>query len=163
MSPRLSSHLKPHCPIRTGRNHGPPTASTPSSTVDECRLRGEEVRRFYFLPKSCISNHLSERLSVSLTILSTQAITVRYLDTMWLHILLVASATAFILAVRQRIYPRPYPGIPYNEQSAHRISGDLPELVPVIKSTNGYSTAIFSITTQRFRKTHCQDAVSCSS
>ncbi|KAK8071660.1 hypothetical protein PG996_005008 [Apiospora saccharicola] len=71
---------------------------------------------------------------------------------MWLYILLAASATAFILAVRQRVYPKPYPGIPYNEQSAHRISGDLPELVPVIKSTNEYSTAIFSITTQRLGK-----------
>ncbi|KAK8076195.1 hypothetical protein PG994_003467 [Apiospora phragmitis] len=46
-------------------------------------------------------------------------------------------------------YPTPYPGIPYNKESAHRITGDIPDLVSVIQRTNESSDAIFTITTQK--------------
>lgn len=71
---------------------------------------------------------------------------------MLLYVLLATSCVALIFAARRKIYPRPYPGIPYNEQSAKRLTGDLPELIPVIQATNEYSSSIFAITTQRLGK-----------
>jgi hypothetical protein len=71
---------------------------------------------------------------------------------MLLYVLLATSFVALVLAARRRIYPKPYPGIPYNKQSAKRLTGDLPELIPVIQTTNEYSSSIFAITTQRLGK-----------
>ncbi|KAH8898415.1 hypothetical protein GQ53DRAFT_791393 [Thozetella sp. PMI_491] len=50
------------------------------------------------------------------------------------------------------MYPKPYPGIPYNLHSTNSLTGDLPDLVPAIKAANGYSTAIFSITNGKLRE-----------
>lgn len=68
------------------------------------------------------------------------------------YVLLATSLVALVFAARRRFYPKPYPGIPYNEQSANRLTGDLPELIPVIEATNEYSGSIFAITTQRLGK-----------
>lgn len=54
-----------------------------------------------------------------------------------------------IVAIIFRLYPKPYPGIPYNQSSAKRISGDIPELIPLIKSTNEFSDNLFTVTTRR--------------
>lgn len=53
------------------------------------------------------------------------------------------------LAIILHLYPRLYPGIPYNRSSAKRIAGDIPELVPLIKSTNEFSDNLFTVTTRR--------------
>ncbi|RYP21688.1 hypothetical protein DL765_002149 [Monosporascus sp. GIB2] len=49
----------------------------------------------------------------------------------------------------RKLYPKPYPGIPYNEESANRVTGDIPDLVPVIQATNEFSHALFVVTTQK--------------
>ena len=43
----------------------------------------------------------------------------------------------------KRIFPRPYPGIPYNNAAANRISGDLPELLEHYKRTKEASSFSF--------------------
>ncbi|VUC29467.1 unnamed protein product [Clonostachys rosea] len=53
------------------------------------------------------------------------------------------------IVVSRVAYPKPYPGIPYNIKSANRITGDIPDLVPVISSTNEFSNSIFTVTTQK--------------
>lgn len=45
--------------------------------------------------------------------------------------------------------PKPYPGIPYNEESLTRITGDIPNLMPVIEATNEFSNTLFTVTTQK--------------
>lgn len=62
--------------------------------------------------------------------------------------LLVFSFVALFTAWR-KLYPKPYPGIPYNEASANRIAGDIPDLVPVIQAANEFSNAVFTITTRK--------------
>jgi hypothetical protein len=62
--------------------------------------------------------------------------------------LLGVAITGLILMLR-KLYPKPYPGIPYNEASAKRITGDIPDLVPVIKEKNEFSDALFTVTTQK--------------
>ncbi|KAI1494372.1 hypothetical protein F5X96DRAFT_665874 [Biscogniauxia mediterranea] len=44
-----------------------------------------------------------------------------------------------------RLYPKPYPGMPYNEASANRITGDM----SVIKEKDESSNALFPITTRK--------------
>ncbi len=56
--------------------------------------------------------------------------------------------TGLALVVR-KLYPKVYPGIPYNEASAKRITGDIPNLVPLVAATNEFSDAFFTITTQK--------------
>lgn len=51
--------------------------------------------------------------------------------------------------IRRHIYPKPYAGIPYNEASAKRMTGDLPDLFPVVKAKNEFSESLFTITTQK--------------
>lgn len=65
------------------------------------------------------------------------------------YILLSISLVGLIIWARRSLYPKPYPGIPYNEESARRITGDIPNLVPIIQATNEFSYSIFSITTQK--------------
>ena len=43
----------------------------------------------------------------------------------------------------KRIFPRPYPGIPYNHAAANRISGDLPDLIEHYKRTKEASSFSF--------------------
>lgn len=54
-----------------------------------------------------------------------------------------------VALIRRHMYPKPYAGIPYNERSARRITGDLPDLLPVVKAKNEFSESLFTITTQR--------------
>ncbi|KAH9905754.1 cytochrome P450 [Xylariomycetidae sp. FL2044] len=54
-----------------------------------------------------------------------------------------------VIRVWLSLYPKPYPGIPYNKESANRVTGDIPALVPSIKDMNEFSSAVFSITTQK--------------
>ena len=56
---------------------------------------------------------------------------------------------ALVVFVWQKLYPKPYPGIPYNKASAQRITGDIPDLIPVIKSKNEFSESIFTVTTRK--------------
>ncbi|KAK7752916.1 hypothetical protein SLS62_005075 [Diatrype stigma] len=67
---------------------------------------------------------------------------------MFFYGLLVVSCIALFTAWR-KLYPKPYPGIPYNEASANRIAGDIPELLPVIQVANEFSNAVFTTTTRR--------------
>ncbi|KAK5636396.1 hypothetical protein RRF57_012109 [Xylaria bambusicola] len=62
---------------------------------------------------------------------------------------LLLGVSAIIIIARRKLYPAPYPDIPYSEDSAKRISGDIPSLVLVIKSTNEFSSSVFAITTQK--------------
>ncbi|KAK7948805.1 cytochrome P450 [Apiospora aurea] len=73
------------------------------------------------------------------------------------YILLFLGSLVLVFTARRRLYPKPFPGIPYNKVSANRIAGDLPELIPVIKATNEYSTSMFAISTQRLRLPLAQD------
>lgn len=64
---------------------------------------------------------------------------------------LLGSATVFlaIFWLWRQLLPKPYPGIPYNEHSAKRITGDVPDLIPAIKARNEISESLFQITTQK--------------
>ncbi|KAK3985132.1 cytochrome P450 3A24 [Cladorrhinum sp. PSN332] len=55
---------------------------------------------------------------------------------------------ALILFIR-KVYPKPYPGIPYNEASRNRMTGDLPDLITTAKAKNEFSESIFQVTTQK--------------
>lgn len=62
--------------------------------------------------------------------------------------LLVALA-ALIIMGWHKLYPTPYPGIPYNKKSATRVVGDIPDLMAVIKKTNEFSDSVFTTATQK--------------
>lgn len=49
----------------------------------------------------------------------------------------------------RKLYPKPYPGIPYNKKSANRITGDIPDLIPLLKATNEFSDPLFTVTTRK--------------
>lgn len=50
----------------------------------------------------------------------------------------VASSAIFLLRSLYRLaLPKPFPGIPYNEASAHRLLGDVPDVISHIKNTDG--------------------------
>ncbi|KAI1383030.1 cytochrome P450 [Hypoxylon trugodes] len=65
---------------------------------------------------------------------------------------LVLSLTALVVTliaiVWRKVYPTPYPGIPYKQKSAGRIAGDIPDMVPVTQATNEFSDGLFSVTTR---------------
>lgn len=71
---------------------------------------------------------------------------------MLFYILIGLFAVALIAMSWRGVYPKPYPGIPYNAESTNRITGDIPNLVPVIQATNEFSSSIFAITTQKLGK-----------
>lgn len=54
-----------------------------------------------------------------------------------------------VIWLRRKLMPKPYPGIPYNQESARRITGDIPSLVPIIEATNEFSNTLFMVTTQK--------------
>lgn len=54
-----------------------------------------------------------------------------------------------VLWLRRTLTPKPYPGIAYNEESVGRITGDIPNLVPIIEATNEFSNTLFTVTTQK--------------
>ncbi|KAJ4423613.1 hypothetical protein N0V82_001781 [Gnomoniopsis sp. IMI 355080] len=51
--------------------------------------------------------------------------------------------------LRRKLMPKPYPGIPYNKESLARITGDIPNLMPIIEATNEFSNTLFTVTTQK--------------
>ncbi|CAI6093039.1 unnamed protein product [Clonostachys chloroleuca] len=57
--------------------------------------------------------------------------------------------SVIIIMVVRALYPKPYPDIPHNKHSANRVAGDIPDLVPLITSTNEFSNSMFTITTQK--------------
>lgn len=60
-----------------------------------------------------------------------------------------AGAGVLIVWLRRKLYHKPYPGIPCNLQSATRMTGDVQDLMPVIKAKNEFSESLFAITTQK--------------
>ncbi|KAI0377022.1 cytochrome P450 [Hypomontagnella monticulosa] len=48
-----------------------------------------------------------------------------------------------------KLFPKPYPGIPYNEVSARRIFGDVRDISSAIRAAGGFSDAILAITTRK--------------
>lgn len=73
------------------------------------------------------------------------------MDAITLQYALSALAVVGILALwlKSKLYPKPYPGIPYNLHSAARITGDIPDLMSLIESTKEFSESLFTITTQK--------------
>ena len=61
----------------------------------------------------------------------------------------LAVAGVLVLWFRPKLYPKPYPGIPYNLHSAARLTGDIPDLIPVIEATKEFSESLFAVTTQK--------------
>ncbi|KAK3361821.1 cytochrome P450 [Lasiosphaeria ovina] len=47
------------------------------------------------------------------------------------------------------LYPNPYPGIPYNKESAGRIGGDTSAIVALIKELNEFCEAMFTVSTRK--------------
>jgi hypothetical protein len=70
-------------------------------------------------------------------------------DSLWVRFGVLGLAITGLILIVRRLYPTPYPGIPYNEASANRITGDIPDLIPIIKATNEFSDALFTLTTQK--------------
>lgn len=70
---------------------------------------------------------------------------------MLIYLLIGLSSVALITMAWRKLYPKPYPGIPYNEESANRVTGDIPDLVPIIEASGEFSNSVFSITTQKLR------------
>ncbi|KAK4159205.1 cytochrome P450 3A24 [Cladorrhinum sp. PSN259] len=63
--------------------------------------------------------------------------------------LLGVAIGGLVLLFIRKLYPKPYPGIPYNKELANRLTGDLPDLVAVATKKNEFSEAMFSVTTQK--------------
>ncbi|CAG9945149.1 unnamed protein product [Clonostachys rosea f. rosea IK726] len=59
------------------------------------------------------------------------------------------SSVLIVAMIWRALYPKPYPGIPYNEEAANRILGDIPDLMAVINETQEFSHALFAVTTQK--------------
>ncbi|KAI0966617.1 cytochrome P450 [Xylaria arbuscula] len=68
---------------------------------------------------------------------------------MLFYFVLGVSAITIVVMALRKLYPTPYPGIPYNEESAKRIAGDIPSLVPIIQATNEFSSSVFAVSTQK--------------
>jgi hypothetical protein len=70
-------------------------------------------------------------------------------DSLSVRVGLLSLAVLGLILIRRKLYPKPYPGIPYNEASARRITGDVPDLAPVIKESGEFSNALFEVTTRK--------------
>ncbi|KAI1080919.1 cytochrome P450 [Whalleya microplaca] len=66
-----------------------------------------------------------------------------------LSYILLGFSSILLVVLWHKLYPKPYPGIPYVESSARRISGDVPELMSVIRATDEITNAMFTVTTQK--------------
>lgn len=63
-----------------------------------------------------------------------------------------------LLGLRRKLMPKPYLGIPYNEESVRRITGDIPNLMPIIEATNEFSNTLFTVTTQKLGMPICKNS-----
>lgn len=68
---------------------------------------------------------------------------------MLLYGLLGLSLVAVLIWARRKLYPNPYPGIPYNKESANRILGDVPDLARLVASEHQSTQPILDVTTGR--------------
>lgn len=64
------------------------------------------------------------------------------------YFLLALSGIVLCLIWRKH-YPKPYPGIPYVEVSAKRISGDMPALMSAIRQSDEITDSMFAISTRK--------------
>ncbi|KAH6617371.1 cytochrome P450 [Chaetomium tenue] len=71
------------------------------------------------------------------------------LDSLSVRLGLLGSVLASFILLLRKLYPKPYPGIPYNEASARRITGDMMDFAPIIQKTNETADALFTVTTQK--------------
>ncbi|KAK7927364.1 cytochrome p450 [Apiospora marii] len=62
---------------------------------------------------------------------------------------LLVALVAIIIIGWCKLYPTPYPGIPYNKKSVTRILGDIPDLMSVVQKNNEFSDSVFTTTTQK--------------
>ncbi|KAI0160165.1 cytochrome P450 [Xylariaceae sp. FL1272] len=65
------------------------------------------------------------------------------------HICVAVLVALAILCIKPMLYPTPYPGIPFNESSAKRLMGDLPDLLPIVQETTEFSNSVLTLTTRR--------------
>lgn len=68
---------------------------------------------------------------------------------MVLYVLLGLAFVALAFVTWRNAYPKPYPGIPYNEKSARRLTGDLPDLMPLVQSSHEFNDSLLTITTRK--------------
>lgn len=62
---------------------------------------------------------------------------------------LLALSGIVLCLIWRKLYPKPYPGIPYVEASGNRISGDLPELMSAIRESDEITDSMFSVSTRK--------------
>jgi hypothetical protein len=62
--------------------------------------------------------------------------------------ILAAVVGLTVLLGRRRLYPKPYPGIPYNVASAGRLMGDMAEIVAAMRATDEATESIFTVSTR---------------
>ena len=66
------------------------------------------------------------------------------------HLALAGVAiTGLVVFLIRRLYPKPLLGIPYNEASAKRLMGDIPDWFPLIQQTHEFSESMLNITTRK--------------
>lgn len=59
---------------------------------------------------------------------------------------IITAVAALAYSIYRRLFPKPYPGIPYNQESALRISGDTPGMVEAFKTHGEFSVYRKSLT-----------------
>lgn len=65
------------------------------------------------------------------------------------YYLLGLPVAALVFVAWRLLLPKPYPGIPYNEESAKRVAGDIPNIIAGIKATDEFAIALFIATTRK--------------
>ncbi|KAH7318099.1 cytochrome P450 [Stachybotrys elegans] len=68
---------------------------------------------------------------------------------MALYVLVISVLLATVAIIWRMRYPKLYPGIPYNLESARRFTGDIPELASAIGATGEICVSLFQVTTQK--------------
>ncbi|PHH71194.1 hypothetical protein CDD82_6682 [Ophiocordyceps australis] len=64
-------------------------------------------------------------------------------------LVLIGIGIVILAWVVQHLYPKPYPGIPYNKASANRISGDIPDIAAAVKKANQLSEGLLDVSTRK--------------
>ncbi|CAG9948330.1 unnamed protein product [Clonostachys rosea f. rosea IK726] len=71
------------------------------------------------------------------------------MDATMLRTFVLGASAVTVIFIWRKLYPKPYPGIPYVEASAQRISGDIPHLMEAMKLTDEATNSMFAISTQK--------------